>query len=76
MYHETDTVRFCYNCRWCDEQNECRYFNDHRERAKFPATAIRCPFFEARGPAARVSRICEAILAVAAAIEALQEGET
>lgn len=75
MYHETDTERACYNCRWCECGRECRYFDTDRERAQFPTTAIRCPFFEARGPAARVDRICDAIYRLAEAVEALQEQE-
>ena len=75
MYHETDTVRYCYNCRWCDGGRECRYFDTDRDQAEFPSTAVRCPFFEARGPAARVDRICDAIYNLAAAVEALQRQE-
>jgi len=75
MYHETDTVRYCYNCRWCDGGRECRYFDTDQDRAQYPSTAVRCPFFEARGPAFRVGRICEAIYRLAAAVESLKEQE-
>ncbi len=75
MYHETDTVRYCYNCRWCDGGRECRFFDTDRDRAEFPSTAVRCPFFEARGPAARVRRICEAINRLAAAVEELRAAQ-
>ena len=75
MYHETESERLCYNCRWCDCGRECRYFDKGRDRVQIPAEALRCPFFEARGPAARVARICDAIYTLAAAVEALQGGE-
>ena len=75
MYHETDHGRDCINCRWCDRGRECRFFDTFRERVEIPGTALKCPFFDARGPYARMATLCDAIYRVADAIEALQARE-
>lgn len=73
--------RRCYLCRWHTKGMsgpECRYFDRDRDRAEFPETAERCPFFEDRARAGQVAAICKGLARLAEAVEciALQISET
>lgn len=69
-------TRKCSMCRWCAPGalgNECRFFDRDKERADYDGTAMRCPFYENRTEASQVGRICDAIYALAEAVERLQK---
>lgn len=68
--------RSCISCRWYNRSAdgpECRFFDRDRDRARWPETAKSCCFYEGRNAAAYVAKICEAIFAVAEAIEKFTE---
>lgn len=71
--NRTDERR-CYLCRWHTKSMsgpECRYFDRDRDRAEFPETAERCPFFENRAQAGQVAAICKGLARLAAAVECI-----
>ncbi len=73
--------RRCYLCRWQTKGAtgpECRFFDRDRDRAEYPETAERCPFFENRAQAGQVAAVCAAIAKLAEAVEnvAVQISET